>query len=92
MKTGLGQFIQDKSGLWHYQHDAGIGSLASAAANAIEFRPPGAAWFWFNGTPGPLEATDTVGSLAARWDKWRDEWQKNPTMLALVTEHAGVFR
>lgn len=83
MKTAVGVFIQDPSGLWHYRHLGAAGHVNSAVADAIEHRI-GPAWFWFNDTPAPIFLSDTVESLVKRWSEWRSSHQKGSLLDQLI--------
>jgi hypothetical protein len=73
-KTPNGRFFKDESGLWHFRNES-IGSIETAAADALR-NQPGATWFWFNETPCPMVTNDIVETLTARWDEWRDVFEK----------------
>ena len=74
MKTRIGVYLQDASGLWHYRHTDVTGHVNDAARDAIEYRI-GPSWFWFNDTPAPIYNTDDSGSLLERWKAWRKDCQ-----------------
>ena len=75
----LGVFNKDASGLWHYRYTKQT-TVYEAAKDAIKYKP-GAAWFWFNGTPAPIMIGDTAGKLVARWKVWRSDYEKDPIRL-----------
>jgi hypothetical protein len=89
MKTVMGTYHHDKSGLWHYQHKEIPSTIEQVAADAIEFRQ-GPSWFWFDGTPAPLDATDTPTSLIQKWLEWRRVWQSSSEVLVFIANYAGV--
>lgn len=66
MKTDRGVFRRDRSGLYHYEHLSGVGSVFQATADAIKYRPKSAAWFWFNETPAPIYFGDSANDLVRR--------------------------
>jgi hypothetical protein len=68
--TVNGRFRKDRSGLWHYAHTS-MGTVYSAAHDAIDYRPAESSWFWFNDTPAPMYTSDSIGSLVGRWSAWR---------------------
>lgn len=87
-KTTKGKYTHDPSGLFHYQYEL-AGFVETAAEDAISYRS-WVSWFWFNGTPVPIEATDTPATLAARWEQWRQSWQLAPEILTRFKEYAGI--
>jgi hypothetical protein len=83
-KTMYGEYIYDKSGLSHY-HFLELGPVQVAAEDALAHRPEGAAWFWFENTPTPIEAKDDIVQLTDRWNEWRQEIKRRPeTLLVLL--------
>ena len=80
--TPLGAFQQDASGLWHYHHMMGSGTVDAAARDALQHLPNYTpAWFWFNGTPCPIGEHDNVSSLTRGWECWRRQIQSDPGWL-----------
>ena len=63
-------FVQDHSGLYHFQWKVGGTTVEDAAAVALEDHPGSAAWFWFNGIPAPIYMDDTLKALVDRWRQW----------------------
>ena len=68
--TPLGYFDEDPGGLLHYTCNPGV-TLLDAARDALENRPEGPCWFWFNDTPASMDYGDTAHDLAHRWQSWR---------------------
>jgi len=90
MRTGSGDYIKDPSGLWHYHFDSKRGSDAfDAALDAVNSKPQGPAWFWFNGTPAPISANDDDDALLSRWREWKGKWNSSPEALRLMHQYAG---
>lgn len=69
-RTIKGEFRKDQSGLWHYSYKS-LGTVHSAAQDAINHHPAEPAWFWFNDTPAPMFTGDTLADLVNRWGVWR---------------------
>lgn len=90
MKTQRGNFTRDPSGLFHYQNEGNSGQVALVAADAIAYHSISAAWFWFNGTPTPIQRGDTPDILSKRWFEWRQGWIQNPVLLSLLKKYAGI--
>ncbi len=85
MRTELGEFKRDRSGLFHYCFKE-IGTIDSAIKDALANRPKSAAWFWFNGTPAPIEKNDGPESLFRRWNEWRTQCQNGSYNLLEVLQ------
>lgn len=79
-ETEQGRFVQDQSGLWHYQCQKGR-HVSDATEDALQNRPEGPVWFWFNGTLAPIFPSDSPENLMDRWHEWRDAFQRNPREL-----------
>jgi hypothetical protein len=82
MKSNIGEFKRDQSGLLHYRPTIIVGMgelLIDAIKLASEYKTP--VWFWYNGTPAPIIPNDTKESLRERWCKWREDYQNNHASL-----------
>ena len=86
MKTTVhGVFSIDVSGSGHFHSDEnearGCISLATEEAIKLRSKP---SWFWHEGLPVPMEATDTPETLMDRWLYWNKIgiWKSAPEMLA----------
>ncbi|MDP1719314.1 MAG: hypothetical protein Q8L24_02725 [bacterium] len=78
-KTKFGEFRQDLSGLWHYGVLCWAGDVWKAAEDALANKPEGVCWFWFNGTPAPMVADDSVAVLVCRWGAVRNAYKTEET-------------
>lgn len=91
LKTEIGAFYSDKSGLLHYRVDSG--SLQNAIIDAIEHWTGRPTWFWHLETPAPMHAGDTPEKLQARWSQWRNGIHKNrprSPLYIILKELAGI--
>lgn len=72
MKAKFGEFILDRSGLFHYEPLPRTAiPLAMLARDALAYRPSAPAWFWYEGIPAPIFADDDEHSLVQRWFAWQ---------------------
>lgn len=80
-ETELGRYLQDPSGLWHYQPRDSVHLSASAARDALASRPAGPCWFWFDGTFCPIYPKDIPYDLVVRWRQWQERCKETPQAL-----------
>lgn len=79
----------DSSLLRHFTFPVPV-NLNDALTGAISLygrTKPTATWFWFNGTPAPIQPDDTPDTLGHRWARWRAAHQ-NGTILNEINEWA----
>ncbi|MBI3255513.1 MAG: hypothetical protein HYZ63_00925 [Candidatus Andersenbacteria bacterium] len=75
-QTEYGFFIQDKSGLWHYQPGKLNRHLETAIQDALEYRPKLPALFWFHSIPAPMFLGDDPFQLLNRWQQWHEAYHR----------------
>jgi len=64
-------FVQDPSGIFHFQWRVRGTTVMDAAIAAITDHPGGPAWFWFNGYPAPIYLDDSPQKLVRRWGEYQ---------------------
>jgi len=80
IETPHGFYVKDESGLWHY-HTKDCTDVSDAQRDALIPERPSPAWFWFNGTPAPMQSNDILETLYRRWKIWNQDWHANPPRL-----------
>ncbi len=76
-QTEEGEFVQDDSGLWHYNATSHRnGHVLFWIEDALKHKPEGPAWFWFQGEPAPIVVGDTPETLNDRWAKFNNPYHE----------------
>lgn len=77
----------DPSLLRHFEAPAGA-NLSDALTHAIRLYGRirvTATWFWFNGTPAPIQPDDTPDTLGHRYSVWRAAYQQGQLLQIITT-------
>src|SRR5581483_4254656 len=75
----------ESAGVWNYFHETKGSIVANVdewIQDALDHRPEGNCWFWFNGTASPMFPGDTKTTLFDRWIQWRNIYQADSLFLA----------
>ena len=54
-----------------------------AIQQALDTKPEGVTWFWWNATFCPILPNDKNDSLYNRWSEWREAYQKGALLSAI---------